>query len=997
MNKNKILNGISAYKSRFFKVSAISLFAIVSMVAVPNLAFAATATAPDLGTAGNFVVLSKAAITDVPTSAITGDVGASPITGAAIAVSCSEVTGTIWQVDDAYTSASTTCAVSGTANSNAGKTYVDTAILDMGTAYDTAVDVTANPAGTGAFLDVGSGTLGTPGVSRDFVPGVYTWGTAVTITDDIYLNGSATDVWVFQISGTLDISSAKQVHLTGGAMPANVFWAVTGNVTLGTTSVFEGNILTTGTSHIAMLTGATLHGRALSDGEVWLQSSTVSATAPLSSNKDITSFSFSEGTGVITGNNIVVNVPSGTNLTSLTPTIGITGASVSPLSVVTQNFTSPVTYTVTAENGTTKVYTVIVGTYYNDIIKTADRLVALQNANGSWDWVVTNQTGPSATTYYNVTGVTAQALLDAYALNNNQTYLDAAKKAGDFIVGTATSTSQRQNAYNIVFLQDLATASASSTYGTKANDILNNIFNEDNYWAYNNGSYCTATGCTADQLVSAYADYRSGGRGLVPWDVAPFVSAEVHAGNTALAQALVDAIVSDSANYDNTDASYDLGLAGKVIAAAAVNHSELSTYVAELVSRQNGDGSFGLAGDGQVQITSYALKALVAAGGNISERNLAATFLGLKFGYSGIDGWMDTDGAEYAEVDSESAHALFSVLPSSIPYATFTNAVTQTGTSGSVAVTVDIPQGIAVTGDSSWDGVLDPPTETAAIVAISGFNTTVTSAITVGSSDSDLTFDKAVRLVFTGQAGTHAGWYNHAGTFTEITADCATTGGDVEASQTTNLGAGASCKMDVGADLVIWTKHFSTFVTYTQTPTPAPAPAPVSVGGGGGFMSSSGGFKAYFNPNEATPATPAVPTVSPAIPATPAGKVLGASTFNFLRGLGYGVRNDDVTELQNRLTAEGVYFGPITGYFGPLTTQGVKNFQKKYGISQVGLVGPQTRARLNSKMEDGILGCAFGNKFSTTTGHSCSVPESSKPGCFADNKFSITTGKSCSE
>lgn len=52
--------------------------------------------------AGRFVILSKSGITNVPTSAITGDVGTSPISGAAITgLGCGEVTGTIYTVDAA--------------------------------------------------------------------------------------------------------------------------------------------------------------------------------------------------------------------------------------------------------------------------------------------------------------------------------------------------------------------------------------------------------------------------------------------------------------------------------------------------------------------------------------------------------------------------------------------------------------------------------------------------------------------------------------------------------------------------------------------------------------------------------------------------------------------------------------------------------------------------------------------------------------------------------
>lgn len=304
-------------------------------------------------------------------------------------------------------------------------------------------------------------------------------------------------------------------------------------------------------------------------------------------------------------------------------------------------------------------------------------------------------------------------------------------------------------------------------------------------------------------------------------------------------------------------------------------------------------------------------------------------------------------------------------------------ATTQSGLdSNGETVIAEIPEGTVATGNSSWDGSISAPVPpaTPATVAISGFDTTVTSAFTVGSSLSDIIFDKAVRLVFAGQAGTHAGWYNHAGTFTEITADCAVTGGDVEASQTAQLGANASCKIDVGGNLIVWTKHFSTFVTYTQTA--IPTPAPVSSGGGGGIVGSDFSFMNTVKPRLQTiyPDGRVVFLDVPLVTTAPSvGQVLGEATFRFTKGLGIGSRGDDVTELQNRLTAEGVYSGPITGYFGSLTAQGVKNFQKKYGISQVGLVGPQTRAKLNSVIVTAVHGCAVGNKFNTTTGQACPI------------------------
>ncbi len=84
-----------------------------------------------------------------------------------------------------------------------------------------------------------------------------------------------------------------------------------------------------------------------------------------SSGKDITAFSFNglspAVTGVIykPGNTISITVPHGTNITTLAATITHTGKSISPAAGV-HNFTSPVTYMVTAEDNSTKTYTVTV-------------------------------------------------------------------------------------------------------------------------------------------------------------------------------------------------------------------------------------------------------------------------------------------------------------------------------------------------------------------------------------------------------------------------------------------------------------------------------------------------------------------------------------------------------------------------------------------------------------------------------------------------------------
>jgi hypothetical protein len=85
---------------------------------------------------------------------------------------------------------------------------------------------------------------------------------------------------------------------------------------------------------------------------------TLDGKAPpaLSSAKDITSFKIGDAVGTISGTSIAVTVPYSTNVTSLTPTITHSGVSISPAGA--QDFSKPVSYTVTAEDGTTKSYLV---------------------------------------------------------------------------------------------------------------------------------------------------------------------------------------------------------------------------------------------------------------------------------------------------------------------------------------------------------------------------------------------------------------------------------------------------------------------------------------------------------------------------------------------------------------------------------------------------------------------------------------------------------------
>ncbi|MCQ2555966.1 MAG: spore cortex-lytic enzyme [Clostridia bacterium] len=54
----------------------------------------------------------------------------------------------------------------------------------------------------------------------------------------------------------------------------------------------------------------------------------------------------------------------------------------------------------------------------------------------------------------------------------------------------------------------------------------------------------------------------------------------------------------------------------------------------------------------------------------------------------------------------------------------------------------------------------------------------------------------------------------------------------------------------------------------------------------------------------------------------------------------------DIKEVQTRLKKWGYYTGAVDGINGPKTIAAVKKFQKKYGLTQDGVVGPLTAAKM---------------------------------------------------
>jgi hypothetical protein len=218
-----------------------------------------TASAVDLGIAGDFVILAKSGVATVPASVITGDVGLSPsaatfLTGFSLTADPTNVFSTSAQV---------TGNVYAADHEPPTPTDLTAAIGDMETAFTDAAgrapDVTELGAG-----DIGGMTL---------EPGVYKWGTGLLVPSDLTLAGSSTDVWIFQIAQDLTVSSGANVVLSGGALSENVFWQVEGLVDIGTTAHCEGVMMTQ--TSITLRTGATINGRLFAQTNVDLDGNTV--------------------------------------------------------------------------------------------------------------------------------------------------------------------------------------------------------------------------------------------------------------------------------------------------------------------------------------------------------------------------------------------------------------------------------------------------------------------------------------------------------------------------------------------------------------------------------------------------------------------------------------------------------------------------------------------------------------------------------------------------
>ncbi|MBA2685787.1 MAG: DUF3494 domain-containing protein [Gemmatimonadaceae bacterium] len=151
------------------------------------------------------------------------------------------------------------CVITG--SQHLGDSVAIKAQLDLTAAYDSLKGLPC-PVGNTISANLGGTTK---------MAGVYCAGTSIGVTGILTLdaNNDSTARFVFQ-AGT-SLTTAGSVVLINGAKAKNVFWVVGSSATIGTGSVWQGNILAL--TSISLLDDATLIGRALArNGAVSLTS-----------------------------------------------------------------------------------------------------------------------------------------------------------------------------------------------------------------------------------------------------------------------------------------------------------------------------------------------------------------------------------------------------------------------------------------------------------------------------------------------------------------------------------------------------------------------------------------------------------------------------------------------------------------------------------------------------------------------------------------------------
>ena len=768
-----------------------------------------------------------------------------------------------------------------------------------------------------------------------------------------------------------DSSSSAEAHMHSNNISSNY----TSNAAAGTDATFDATNNWWGSSVLATVASGI-------SGSVSFKPYYInSGMTTLSDIKAISAFNFATpaATGVIneSAHTIAITVPFGTDVTALVPTITTPGASVSPASGVAHNFTGAQTYTVTAvDEATTQDYIVTVTISANpDIASVAAAKSALAGAG---------TLNPSEGVNTNIIAM-AQSIIDGtpsasgvIATTTASANAQVAANGGAITYGSSQVTGNVTFTLTKGVVNDTQTVSVivpahtptdAELVASDKSALVNNLIRGTNAvdlasvtanlslitsisggagstisWASNNTAIATTTSVVTrpaygagNATVTLTATITKGSAS----DTKTFSVTVIESLNSAKAiTAFSFATPAASGVINETDHTITVNVPhGTVLTALVPTISMTGASISPTSGSANDFTATStykvMAGNSTTQ--AYAVKVTV-----LEETQKAPD----------ASGAATIDSTTPEVVITNPTQAVDVTISSGTDNPTIDVGAFITGGTGTlpaISITsanagntnVEIPASTVVTSASTtWDGIIAAPTiTTITLPDTSGQTKTLSTAIEIGFSGEELSFSKAVRILLVGQAGKRAGYVRTGIDFTEITNTCSA---DTQVAGDA-LAADSECKIDAanGLDLVIWTKHFTTFATYTQTTN--------STGGGsssgGGSILSFGGVGGASNPIPGATASTGIITTTTT---SNQGQVLGASTYHFANNLFVGSKGSDVTALQQFLIDSG-YSIPAgaTGYFGSQTKTAVIAYQKANKLPQTGFVGSLTRAELN--------------------------------------------------
>ena len=263
-----------------FNKNSIAVLAVAFTLGTASLVIATTtsnlvvlaATSANLGTADSFAVLAGSAITNNGSSIINGNLGISP--GSAVTgFPPGSINGTQQVANSIAVQAQTDLTAA--YNNAAGQTPVSTIPTELG------------------------GTIKTAGV-YDSAAGTF----QITGTLTLDAAGDPNAVFVFKTNSTLITSGTSNVVLLNAAQACNVFWQVGSSATLGTNSIFKGNILAL--TSATLTTGTNVEGRVLArNGAVTLDTNIITRATCAVLPPASTSSSTSTATSTVTSTSVV--------------------------------------------------------------------------------------------------------------------------------------------------------------------------------------------------------------------------------------------------------------------------------------------------------------------------------------------------------------------------------------------------------------------------------------------------------------------------------------------------------------------------------------------------------------------------------------------------------------------------------------------------------------------------------------------------------------------